>query len=201
MIWFKFLILVTTIRPQIGTIEYKDLRQVSLADLPGLIEGAHANIGLGHKFLKHVERTRLLLLVVDIFGFQLSHNHLKRNCLENIYSLNKELELYDKTLLDKPSILVINKMDIDGSLDNFNKIENILYNLKDGLNECPNELRPEKLLEFERIIPISAKNCKEIDKVKNCVRDVLDAEAEKQLNLIDESILYEKLKERGPRVV
>lgn len=84
-----YMYIVTTIRPNVGIIEYKDFRQITVADLPGLIEGAHANIGMGHKFLKHVERTKLLLLVVDINGFQLSPRHTPRTCLENILLLNR----------------------------------------------------------------------------------------------------------------
>ena len=114
----------TTIMPQIGVLEYSDYRQITVADLPGLIENAHKNIGMGHQFLKHVERTRLLMLIVDINGFQLSQKHQRRNCLENVYSLNKELELYDSTLLEKPSILLVNKMDLDGSIDKFVEYEN-----------------------------------------------------------------------------
>lgn len=75
--------------PNIGIITYKDHRQISLADLPGLIEGAHVNIGLGHRFLRHVERTKALLLVVDINGFRLSAEHLYRSCLETVILLNK----------------------------------------------------------------------------------------------------------------
>lgn len=80
---------VTTIRPNIGVMSYNDLRQISMADLPGLIEGAHCNIGMGHRFLRHVERTKLLLLVVDINGFQLNHQHMFRSCLDTIVLLNK----------------------------------------------------------------------------------------------------------------
>lgn len=80
---------VTTIRPNIGVMSYDDLRTISMADLPGLIEGAHCNVGMGHRFLRHVERTRLLLLVVDINGFQLNPKYMYRSCLDTVVLLNK----------------------------------------------------------------------------------------------------------------
>lgn len=80
---------VTTLRPMVGTVEYPDMRQISLADLPGLIEGAHVNKGLGHRFLRHVERSKVLLLVVDVQGFQLSLRWPYRTCIETILLLNK----------------------------------------------------------------------------------------------------------------
>lgn len=96
-------------------IAYDDYRQITVADLPGLIEGAHKNRGLGHRFLKHIERTKLLLFMVDINGFQLSHEYPHRQAFETVVLLNKELELYGKDVLSKPALLVVNKMDTDGA--------------------------------------------------------------------------------------
>lgn len=111
-------------------VEYKDLRQISVADLPGLIEGAHANIGMGHKFLKHIERTRLLLMVVDLLGFRLSNVHHLRTCLQNVFALNKELELYDKELVQRPCILLFNKVDGEGAIPEYEKIKDALRDLE-----------------------------------------------------------------------
>lgn len=121
---------VTTLRPQIGIIGYKDHRQISVADLPGLIEGAHINIGLGHKFLKHIERTKLLLMVVDLFGFQMSVQYPIRTCIQTIYALNKELELYDKDLIDRPCILLLNKLDRQGSQIEYDRVKDRILDLQ-----------------------------------------------------------------------
>lgn len=67
---------------------------------------------MGYKFLKHIERTRLLVMVVDIFGFKLSPSHPHRSNIENVFALNKELELYDQSLFEKPCILLLNKTDL-----------------------------------------------------------------------------------------
>lgn len=73
---------------------YSDGRRVSIADLPGLIEGAHMNIGMGHYFLKHVERTKLLLVVVDVNGFKLNSRSSYRDAFETVILLNK---VYSRT--------------------------------------------------------------------------------------------------------
>ena len=65
-----------------------------MADLPGLVEGAHYNVGMGHRFLKHVERTKMLMFVVDVQGFQLNANSQRRTPFETVALLNRELELY-----------------------------------------------------------------------------------------------------------
>ena len=100
----------TTIKPNLGHIVYEDEREISMADLPGLIEGAHINVGLGHKFLKHVERTLCNVFVIDIQGFQLNPSSARRSALETLILLNKELEMYNPDLLSKPAICIVNKV-------------------------------------------------------------------------------------------
>lgn len=168
----------TTLRPEIGIIEYPDRRQISVADLPGLIEGAHANVGLGHNFLKHVERTRLLVLVADVQGFQLSPKHRYHTCLETVVLLHKELELYDDNLLDKPAILLVNKMDTKGAEEMFAAIKDKLHHLSD-VEELKGDNLPRRVLEFHDVIPVSVKHdVLSAQKVKERIRDVLDFQAE-----------------------
>lgn len=101
-----------------------------MADLPGLIEGAHQNRGLGHRFLKHIERTKILVFLVDINGFQLSHEYPHRQAFETVALLNKELELYGKDILSKPTLLVVNKMDTEGAQEKWKKLKDLLGNYK-----------------------------------------------------------------------
>lgn len=87
-----------------GKLRYKDDQLLSLADLPGLIEGASENKGLGHKFLKHVERTKILLYLLDgSLDQELTKN---RNPYQDYLTLKNELELYDKDISKKSSIVV-----------------------------------------------------------------------------------------------
>lgn len=177
-----------------------------MADLPGLIEGAHANVGMGHKFLKHIERTRLLIMIVDLFGFKMTDDVHSRTCLENIYALNKELELYDDELIERPCILLLNKIDKPGADAEFEKIKEKIVDLE-GMtidqwtihsiryefqliwfsiiaahkHECPEELLSEKFIRFDEILLISAKTRWPIDDVKATIRNVLDKYALKAL--------------------
>lgn len=99
-----------------------------MADLPGLIEGAHQNRGLGHRFLKHVERTKLLVFIIDINGFQLSHEYPQRSPFETIALLNRELELYGKDILSKPVLLIVNKMDTEGAEEKWEALKPLIEN-------------------------------------------------------------------------
>ena len=95
----------TTLHPQIGIVEYQDFHRLTVCDVPGLIEGAHQNVGLGHAFLRHIERCKILVLLLDMAGTD------NRAPWDDYKSLLRELELYDPTLLDKPRLIVANKMD------------------------------------------------------------------------------------------
>ncbi|XP_053916631.1 cilia- and flagella-associated protein 69 isoform X3 [Cuculus canorus] len=170
----------TTIQPELGKIMYADYKQISVADLPGLIEGAHANKGMGHKFLKHVERTKQLLLVVDISGFQLSIKTQFRTAFETVLLLTKELELYKEELLTKPALLAINKMDLPCAKDNLNEFMKQLKNPQDFFHLLQEEMIPANTLEFKDIIPISTYSGEGIEELKACIRKSIDEEAEQE---------------------
>ena len=96
----------TTLHPVIGTVIYDDFKKIQVADIPGLIKGAHDGIGLGHHFLRHIERTRFLLIVLDMAGTEM------RNPVEDYRNLLEELKLYRADLLERPRRIVANKMDL-----------------------------------------------------------------------------------------
>ncbi len=103
----------TTLHPLIGVVEFPGTYQrITVADIPGLIEGAHRNVGLGHEFLRHVTRCRLLLFVLDMAGSE------NRSPLEDFASVRRELSLYDPTLVERPTLVVANKMDLAGAEEN-----------------------------------------------------------------------------------
>ena len=87
-------------------MEFPDFVRATVADIPGLIEGAHDNVGLGHDFLRHIVRCRLLIFVVDVAGSE------GRHPIEDLGTLRRELDLYDPTLSQRPWIIVANKMDL-----------------------------------------------------------------------------------------
>jgi GTP-binding protein len=96
----------TTRNPQVGVVDLEDYRKTTVADIPGLIEGAHENRGLGHQFLRHVMRCSYLLMVLDMAGSE------GRSPLDDLKALRRELELYNPELADRPWCIVANKMDM-----------------------------------------------------------------------------------------
>ncbi|MDA3932558.1 MAG: GTPase ObgE [Tenericutes bacterium] len=103
----------TTITPNLGVVEYAGVEPFVLADMPGIIEGASKGAGLGIQFLKHIERTRILIHVVDMSPTSL------RDPYEDYLTINNELENYEYNLLDRPQIVVASKMDEEGADDRY----------------------------------------------------------------------------------
>lgn len=97
----------TTLRPNLGAIQYKDGTQIFLADIPGIIDGAHENRGLGHDFLRHIERTNMIVYVLDGSG-----DYGRRDPCEDFRVLQDELRLYSSDMILRPSLVAINKMDL-----------------------------------------------------------------------------------------
>jgi GTPase len=97
----------TTLHPMVGVIDFDDYTRITVADIPGLIEGASENVGLGHHFLRHIERTKVLVYVLDMACTD------GRQPWEDLESLQKELEIYKEGLIQRPSVIVANKMDGD----------------------------------------------------------------------------------------
>lgn len=102
----------TTLSPNLGVVDTEDGRSFVMADLPGLIEGAHEGVGLGHQFLRHVERTRLIVHVIDMASIE------GRDPYDDYEKINEELKTYDEKLMEKPQIIVANKMDMPNAKEN-----------------------------------------------------------------------------------
>lgn len=139
----------TTLRPHIGIIEYKDFSQVRVADLPGLIEGAHENKGLGHQFLKHIERTKALCYVIDVCQ--------DNDPMKEYLILRKEIELYNPEMLRRPSILVANKIDLPSAKARYLTFLNQFVHHSDKIP----------------IVPLSAKKQSNLDQLKNVLHSIV----------------------------
>jgi GTP-binding protein len=107
----------TTLHPQIGIVEYPGFHRLTVCDVPGLIEGAHRNVGLGHEFLRHIERCKVLVLLLDMAGTD------GRAPWDDYKNLLTELELYDAALAQKPRLVAANKMDEPPAVENLKKFK------------------------------------------------------------------------------
>lgn len=161
----------TTLVPNLGMVELDGGNTFVLADLPGLIEGAHEGIGLGHQFLRHIERTRVIIHVVDMSGVE------GRDPYEDFVTINEELEKYNLRLMERPQIIVANKMDMPDAEEN-------LEAFKKKLND-DNAL----------IFPISALTRDGLDQLLFSVAELLETTPEFPMHEIEEedenrSVLY-----------
>ncbi|KAJ1724207.1 GTPase of the mitochondrial inner membrane that associates with the large ribosomal subunit [Coemansia erecta] len=138
----------TTLNPYIGSVDYADARQVTVADIPGLIPGAHRNVGLGHAFLRHVERSRMLVFIVDV---------ARPAPWADLLALQHELALYCPGLAARPCLVLANKADAgDRARENFGRWQ-----------RCISPATP--------LIPVSAKYRKNILKATHAIRQMLDS--------------------------
>lgn len=156
----------TTITPNLGVVGVGEGRSFVMADLPGLIEGAHEGVGLGHEFLRHVERTRIIIHVVDMSGSE------GRDPFEDWVKINDELKLYNPALAERPQIVAANKMDMPESEENLEQfmqkvrevqpdieimpissltrkgIQELLYRAADLLDQIPDEVVVEEVADI-----------------------------------------------------
>lgn len=145
----------TTLNPIIGTLHYDDFTTLRMADIPGLIEGAHQGVGLGHHFLRHVERTKFLLFVIDTAGVD------GRDPAQDYHDLREELRLYRPDLDLRPYAVVANKMDLPEAAENIKEFIEatgekpycISADQKDGLEEIKAFLR-EQIPDIKEPIPV-----------------------------------------------
>jgi len=107
----------TTLHPIVGVMELPGYRRATIADIPGLIEGAHRGVGLGHKFLRHITRCRILIFVIDVAGSE------GRNPIEDLQNLRREIDLYDPALSSRPWLIVANKMDLPDAERNLRALQ------------------------------------------------------------------------------
>ncbi|KOP64443.1 GTPase ObgE [Bacillus sp. FJAT-18019] len=143
----------TTITPNLGMVEVGDGRNFVMADLPGLIEGAHEGVGLGHEFLRHVERTRVIIHVVDMAGTE------GRDPFEDWQKINDEIRLYNPVLIERPQIVAANKMDMP-------EAEEYLATFKEKVKE----IRPDI-----EVMPISSLTRQGIQELLYRTIDVLES--------------------------
>src|SRR6266496_6731886 len=114
----------TTLHPIVGVMELPGYRRAAIADIPGLIEGAHRGLGLGHEFLRHITRCRILIFVVDLAGSE------GRNPIEDLQNLRREIDLYDPALSSRPWLVVANKMDLPGAETNLKALRERFSKIK-----------------------------------------------------------------------
>ena len=108
----------TTLHPIIGVVEFPDYRRATIGDIPGLVEGAHLGLGLGHEFLRHITRCQILLFVIDVAGSE------GRNPTEDLRNLRREIDLYDPLLSKRPWYIIANKMDLAAARENLRTLQN-----------------------------------------------------------------------------
>ncbi len=144
----------TTLVPNLGVVKLGNGMDFVLADIPGLIEGAHTGAGLGHEFLRHIERTKLIIHVVDCSQSE------GRDVIKDFKIINAELELHNPKLAKRPQIVVANKMDLPGAKENFERLKKVtdkfgyeLFSVSAATNQGLKEVFNRVSVMLKEIIP------------------------------------------------
>ncbi|ART77447.1 GTPase ObgE [Sutcliffiella horikoshii] len=169
----------TTIVPNLGVVETEDSRSFVMADLPGLIQGAHEGVGLGHQFLRHIERTRVIIHVVDMGGLE------GRDPYEDYLTINAELKEYNMRLTERAQLVVANKMDMPDAEENLEKFK-------------------EQLGEDVKVFPISALTRSGLRDLLYAVADELETAPEYPLyeeEAIEQRVVYKHEAEELPFMI
>lgn len=153
----------TTLNPHLGVVDVEGAKGFVIADIPGLIEGASEGIGLGHEFLRHIERTKVIIHIVDAAGSE------GRDPIQDIYAINKELHAYNPDIANRPQVIAANKMDMI-----YEGEDDIVQKLKD-------EFEPKGI----SVYPISAVSGKGIRELLYKVENMLD-------NLDEAPVIFEQ---------
>ena len=216
----------TTLSPNLGVVKTKDNRSFVVADMPGLIEGASLGGGLGDKFLRHIERTRVLAHVIDMSAWE------GRDPYSDYTIINKELESFNKKMILKPQVIVANKMDVPGAKENLEEfkkkvkdveifevsamnnegMDNLLIHLADMLDNIEKlplyedeEIESHVLYKFEREQPFTITHegnewvirGKEVEKLLKMTRFTSDEAANRFANKLRKMGIDDKLRELG----
>ncbi len=152
----------TTLNPNLGVVDLPDAKSFVMADIPGLIEGASEGVGLGHQFLRHIERTKVIIHLLDAASVE------GRDPVEDYYAINKELEAYNVDILKKPQVIAANKIDAIPLEDN------------PYIEELKKEFEPKGI----RVFPISAVSGKGVKELLYAVSSMLE-------KMDDEPIVFE----------
>ena len=142
----------TTLNPNLGVVDLDDGKGFVIADIPGLIEGASEGVGLGHEFLRHIERTKVLIHLVDAASTE------GRDPIADIYAINKELEAYNADIAHRPQVIAANKIDAIYTEDG-----------EDPVAKIRAEFEPKGI----KVFPISAVSGQGLSELLNCVSDML----------------------------
>ena len=149
----------TTLNPNLGVVDFEDGDGFVIADIPGLIEGASEGVGLGYEFLRHIERTKVMIHMVDAAGSE------GRDPIADIYAINKELTAYNEEIAHRPQVIAANKTDL----------------IYDGENEIVEKLRKEFEPQGMKVFPISAVSGKGVKELLYYVREELRGLDEKPI--------------------